>query len=217
VHDKLLYLFAPHGVFPFALTLMSGLEKEIGIVSEKNPHIRVAIASNMFHIPLLGPLLGWLGCIGATDPEMSSAITTGCPCACVPDGIAGAFHSSRNREVLHLRNRAGLFQLINDRKVTVVPVYCFGHTQAFELWAPWDWLKDLSRYFKFAFIFFRGRSFVAPLPLPHPMSVVFGTPIPPNSNMQEEIVRSFGRIYNEFKEVARDWDKNKKLEILIYP
>jgi len=212
---KRVYLFMPHGVFPFGLTLMAGIE-DYGIPHRKASDIKVAIASAFLWVPLLGTVLSWVGCIPCTEHNMRRAIERGI-CVCVPDGIAGAFKSNRDEEILYLRNRKGLFELLHSSGATVVPVYCFGHTQAFEIWGNFRILETASRFFKFAIVFFRGRSLVPPLPHPHPMTLAFGKYIAPAENaaqLKDHVISELKRLYHQGAKEARDWDKQKNLVVL---
>lgn len=84
--------------------------------------------SIFFKVPLLSPVLTWFGCWDATQSNVRTLMRRG-SCVLLPDGIAGVFHSSRHREVVYVQSRKGFVRLALEEGATLVPVYCFGHSQ----------------------------------------------------------------------------------------
>jgi hypothetical protein len=209
---RVLYTFVPHGLFPFGLILVSGIILQ-------NKDVKIGIASNMFYIPVFGFILRMLGCVEATSEifkkEGESTIVL------IPDGIAGAFYSSRKEEVLYLRSRRGFMrEAIKHGFDTIVPVYCFGHTQLYDVYG---W-RELSRRFKFAFVAFWGRSPVVWLPHARTVSVVFGKPFSLFDSLQSDsdsLVRVcfdyqkvIKELYDKYRNIVPEWDKKKELKIV---
>lgn len=201
-HKKILYTFVPHGLFPFGLTLISGL-------LFKNQDIKIAIASNMFYIPVFGFLLRVLGCVEANK----DIFTKYNKIVLIPDGIAGAFYSDRTHERLFLRQRKGFLRYAVQEGFVVTPVYCFGHTQLYDVYG----LSELSRRLRFTFIFFCGRKPTIWLPHARPVSIVFGKPIICKESVDETHViymDALKELYDNYKTIVPEWDKEKEIQII---
>jgi 1-acyl-sn-glycerol-3-phosphate acyltransferase len=208
---RVLYTFVPHGLFPFGLILVSGIVLQ-------NKDVRIGIASNMFYIPVFGFILRMLGCVEATKElfkkEGENIIVL------IPDGIAGALYSSRKEEVLYLRSRRGFMrEAIKHGFDAIVPVYCFGHTQLYDVYG---W-QELSRRFKFAFVAFWGRSPAIWLPHARTVSVVFGKPFDIDSKESSldsldrvcfEYQKTIKGLYDRYRYIVPEWDKKKELKIV---
>lgn len=203
-NKKIIYTFVPHGLFPFGLTLVSG-------ILFKNQDIKIAVASNMFYIPVFGFLLKVLGCIEANKDmfEKYNRIVL------IPDGIAGAFYSDRTHERLFLKERKGFLKHAIQSEFDIVPVYCFGHTQLYDVYG----LKELSRRLRFAFVFFWGRGATMWLPHARPVSIVFGKSLRISgvSNIEEAQQRYLEQIrglYDKYKMIVPEWEKEKEIQII---
>ena len=208
---RVLYTFVPHGLFPFGLILVSGIILQ-------NKDVKIGIASNMFYIPVFGFILRMLGCVEATSEifkkEGESTIVL------IPDGIAGALYSSRKEEVLYLRSRRGFIrEAIKHGFDTIVPVYCFGHTQLYDVYG---W-RELSRRFKFAFVAFWGRNPAIWLPHARTVSVVFGKSFDIDSKESSldsldrvcfEYQKTVKGLYDKYRNIVPEWDKKKELKIV---
>ncbi len=131
----------------------------------------MAIASVMFNVPIFASLLRWLGCVEADGKVMSKVLETG-QCFVLPDGIVGvrllncfvfcpliiflgAYHSSRTDERIFLKQRKGFVRIAIENQVPIIPVYCFGHTQLFDVYPTTSsWIVSLSRKVtKFHYLF----------------------------------------------------------------
>lgn len=202
---KILYTFVPHGLFPFGLVLVSG-------ILFKNQKLKIGIASNMFYIPVFCVILRLLGCVEANKEIFNN--TEGTNIVLVPDGIAGAFVSDREYEVLYLRKREGFIREALSHGYDIVPVYCFGHTQLYDVYG---W-QELSRRLRFALVWFWGQSPAIWLPHARNVSVVVGIIPPPsggeNDNPQWTYLKSIKDLYDKYKYIVPDWDAKKELKII---
>lgn len=209
---RVLYTFVPHGLFPFGLVLVSGMVLQ-------NKDIKIGIASSMFYIPVFGFILRMLGCVEATSEIFKKEGEN--TLVLIPDGIAGALYSSQKEEVLYLRSRRGFMrEAIKHGFDTIVPVYCFGHTQLYDVYG---W-KELSRRFKFAFVAFWGRSPTIWLPHARVVSVVFGKPFELSDSLESDsdsldricfdYQKTIKELYNKYRNIVPEWDQKKELKIV---
>lgn len=202
---KTLYTFVPHGLFPFGLVLVSG-------ILFKNQKLKIGIASNMFYIPVFCVILRLLGCVEANADIFNKDDQD---IVLVPDGIAGAFYSDRRNEVLYLRKREGFIREAIRHNYDIVPVYCFGHTQLYDIYG---W-KELSRRVRFALIWFWGRSSAIWLPHARNVSVVVGRPlvVPPREKKEEthwRYLKVVKDLYDKYRTIVPDWDGKKELKFV---
>lgn len=208
-HRKTLYTFVPHGLFPFGLALASG-------VLFKGKEIKIGIATSLFYIPVFGLILRLLGCVEANKDLFSC----GKDIVLVPDGIAGAFYSDRKHECLYLKNRKGFIREVIQNGYDIVPVYCFGHTQLYDIYG---W-KEMSRRLQFALVLFRGRNPAIWLPHARAVTVVLGKRmnVPEGEKLDDAFVDRFHwqylkeikSLYDKYREMVPEWDKKKELKIL---
>lgn len=170
--SNVLLAVVPHGLFPLALPLLSGVQDQV--FPELNYTIKTAVASGMLWTPVLAPMLTWFGCIPATKWDVIQALEQG-TCLLIPDGIAGAFHSDCAEEKVYLKARTGFIRTAIQQGSLLVPVYCFGHTQLWDVWPKYDsWIAGLSRRFQFSLIWFFGEWWMPPLPRRVPLTMVVG-------------------------------------------
>ena len=177
--DGAIYVAVPHGLFPMALPMMAGVWSKCFPLHKQTPV--AAIASSLFYVPLLSPMLRWLGCIPATKEAMTRTLEVGQSVFLLPDGIAGAFCSDRGREVLYIRKRYGFVKLAHATGKPIVPVYVTGHTQLFDLiTGPDSFFARLSRMVGFSIILYRNM-----LPYRSPVTLVMGEPIELRKSVEE--------------------------------
>ena len=90
------------------------------------------------------------------------------------EGIAGIFDSEKNFrsdvQTLNLMGRKGFVRLALRTGAHLVPVYCFGNSDAFALATLPPWLALLSRKLRISLTFFHGRYGI---PLPYPVKLTF--------------------------------------------
>lgn len=173
---KALYAVFPHGVFPIGLLLSSGCVQHSFPEHSPNAHRRALIASVFFYIPVLSTLLTWLGCIPASSSNVLATLKRG-SCYLLPEGIAGVFLTSRQKEQVYLKNRRGFVRLAMQAGASLVPVYVFGHSHLLDvLPGAGSSLEALSRRLRVSLMFFFGKYYF-PIPRAIPLTVVMGTPI----------------------------------------
>lgn len=211
IEKNTIYAFVPHGLFPFALALISG------IMFKKEKNLKIAVASSLFYLPVFSFILRMLGCIEANKDMFKTKQQN--ILVIVPDGIAGAFYSDRKHERLYLKKRNEFIKQAILHGYDIVPVYCFGHTQLYDVYG---W-QELSRRLRFMLVLFSGRSPAIWLPHARTVSVVFGPRI--HINQIEDVTKeqvdwvhgvfidAIVNLYKKYKLVVPDWDKEKELEI----
>jgi 2-acylglycerol O-acyltransferase 2 len=180
-NKNVMLALVPHGLFPLALPLLSGVQDEV-FPDLKPPlkppegvsAIQTAVASAMFWTPVLAPMLRWFGCIPASKTPVIHALEQG-TCLLIPDGIAGAFHSDSGEECVYLETRMGFIRVALQQGSLLVPIYCFGHTQLWDVWPKHDsWIAQASRRFQFSLIWFWGEWWLPALPRRVPLTMVVG-------------------------------------------
>lgn len=163
----------PHGLFPLTLPMLSAVCDTV-FPEFKGKVPNTAVANAMFWAPIMSPIIKWLGCISANPQAIRLALQTN-NCIIVPDGIAGAFHSKRKEETLYIQSRKGFIRLALQEGALLVPVYCFGHTQLYDVYpSPGSWIERFSRWAQFSLIFFIGERWLPSLPLRVPLVMAIG-------------------------------------------
>ena len=190
LNGPVLFVAVPHGLFPMVLPLLSRSPYPDMVSTSVYPELAnrpggiAGVASVFFWIPFLAPLVTWLGGVPATRSTLQGLLRDNHYCMLFPDGIAGAFgaiDSTGKSDVLRIAKReTSVLSLAHgggggsaNTATTIVPVYCFGHTQLWRWsWPPaGHWLERLSRRVRMAFIWYwplipQGR-----------IDVVFGAPL----------------------------------------
>lgn len=209
VNKNVLLAVVPHGLFPLSLTLLSGVQNEVFPELGNASGVSTAVASGMLWTPVLAPMLRWLGCIPATRHGVTQALQEG-SCILVPDGIAGAFHSDSAEELVYLNTRTGFIRMAIEQGALLVPVYCFGHTQLWDVWPKHDsWIAALSRRWQFSLIWFWGEWWMPPLPRRVPLTMVVGKGIavaqernPTAERVQQvhtQFTQALSSLYNRYR------------------
>lgn len=217
----ILFTSFPHGLFPLAIPIMSGVCKRVLPELDNSTPI-AAVAENMFKAPVISPLLTWLGCVPATEENIRSAIQKE-TCVLFPDGIAGAFHTDPNEEIIYVRKRTGFIRIAIQQGALLVPFYCFGHTQLFTAYPHREsWLAQWSRRIRFSIIFFAGHSYLPPLPRRFPLLVVIGRAFPveqcdePSEEHVQRVLAQYIEevvsLFNRHKHRVEGWE-NKILYV----
>lgn len=222
--SPVLVALVPHGLFPLELTLLSAIQEQVfPEFGSKVP--RTAVASAMLMTPVLAPMLRWFGCIPATRKDIHATLASNGNCLIVPDGIAGAFHSHSEQEQLYLSTRFGFIKTALQEGATLVPAYCYGHTQLWDVWPKHDsWVASLSRKLQFSLIWFVGEWWCPPLPRRKLLTLVVGNgmalpkkPHPTDDEIRSTLQRfqeSVSRLYYSNRHLAGPDYEDKALVIL---
>jgi 1-acyl-sn-glycerol-3-phosphate acyltransferase len=204
-----LLCFLPHGLFPMALPLLSPTVCTVVFPELNGRTPRTAIADSMFWTPVISPMLTWLGCVSAHKESITKTMLAGpngTACVIVPDGIAGVYATSQQQQqqqqgeeedVVYLDRRKGFVSIAVQVGAPLVPIYCFGHTQIFNVLyprSPDSWLARLSRRLGFSLVAFLGPRRV-------PLTVVVGAPI---YTVKEGGPAEVDRAHAEFKRSVSD-------------
>jgi len=212
----------PHGLFPLTLPMLSSISNDI--FPEFEGRIpRTAVATGLWWSPVLSPLLVWLGCIPARKEEMRHHLKHNTVIV-LPDGIAGAFHSQRDEECVYVEQRKGFVKLAIEEGALLVPVYCFGHSQLYDVFPRHDsWLARFSRRIQFSIIWFWGEPWCPPMPRRVPLLVAVGEGIQvmQDSNPTRECIekvhtlfkQQLGTMYLKHRDQVPGYE-NKELIIL---
>jgi diacylglycerol O-acyltransferase 2, plant len=232
---NMLYASYPHGLFPMALPLLSGVCKQHEILNEIPS---AAIATKLFYTPIMAPLCRWLGCVPATYDNIEKILnenggaegspmthTTGL--VIMPDGVIGTYYSHMDREVIYVKHRKGFIKSALKTGASIVPVYNFGHTQLYTVYPsePGNSLSvKLSRRIGFAVVTFLGPYWLLPF-IPHRTEIVMviGEPIcvekkenPTHDDinaLQKVYIDRLHQLFENYKSKHPDY-VNKKLEIV---
>jgi hypothetical protein len=208
-NTNIMMAIAPHGLFPLALPMLHGICDAVFPEFEgRVPN--TAIANAMFYAPVISPLLSWLHCVSATRDSISRALQTN-NCVILPDGIAGAFHSHGQREQVYLESRLGFVKTAMAEGSLLVPGYCFGHTQLFDVYpSEKSWLARLSRRLRFSIVFFVGERWLPPLPKRVPLLLVFGKGIQVDRNTSPT-VEQMREVHDKYKaELSRIYYEHRQ-------
>ena len=171
--DRCIIAVVPHGLFPLSLVMLEARWAEGLRGLTKKP--AAAIASVFFAIPFFAPMMEWLGCIPATRQGIRDVLSEDRACILLPDGIAGVYHGRS----IYLGRRRGFLELAQETGAALVPVYCQGHTELFNVFpthqqAPWfvQWVRRI----RVALVLFWG-SWLPFRPAKVPMTMMIGAPI----------------------------------------
>jgi len=160
----------PHGVLPFAnLLSIAAINNFLGC-----PFVGAA-ASVVFHTPMLRYMTLY-GVVPVDRHSIEKAVRQGKCVGIVPDGVAGIFKTSSDKELVAMKDRKGIARLALRTGTPIVPAYSFGNTAVFSCWYDsFGILETISRKAQASFFLFWGR---------------FGLPIPRRVN----VTMAFGRV-----------------------
>lgn len=210
---NVLFAMFPHGMFPMSLACAAGIAGEIFPEwgDKASERFSSAVASVFFKAPLLAPLLTWLGCHPCDAACLRKLVRRG-SCVLVPEGIAGVFHSHREREMVYVQKRKGFIRLAIQEGATLVPVYAFGQTQLHDVaFGPDGIAARVSRYLRIALVIFTGQWGILPLPRREPLLMAIGKPLllPKCDNPTEEEVDATHALFIE--RLVSLFERNKHL------
>jgi 1-acyl-sn-glycerol-3-phosphate acyltransferase len=171
--------YEPHTIFAlgaWALTDRAGLTPL--------PRIKFMASSLAFNIPVLRHIWTWLGLVPVTRKSFIKQLTAGTSCITVPGGVQETIYLERDSEVAFLNSRKGFIKLAIEVGSPLVPVFCFGQSQAYNWWKPnATILKKVYNAIKYPLVLYWGR-FGSPIPFRVPMHIVIGKPIQFKKNPQ---------------------------------
>ena len=218
---NVLLCYVPHGLFPLVLPMLSEPVYDIfPEFQEQTPSM--AVADIMLWTPIIAPLLTWLGCISAKKEVMRTHLRYN-NVMVLPDGIAGAFHSQRDEECVYIKKRKGFVRLAIEEGSLLVPIYCFGHSQLYDVYPGHEsWIAALSRRLKFSIIWFWGVWWCPPIPHRVPLLVAIGKGIKVKQNphptpeqvddVHKEFIKALKELYDRHRDSVPGYE-NKELFI----
>lgn len=169
----------PHGIATWNhfLTMTDGCR----FLSSSYPHPRLDLgATVLFFIPFFKDILLWLGCVDAGAATAHAILARGYSTLIYIGGEKEQILTERGKDIVVVRPRKGFCKLALQHDCPIVPVYAFGEN---DLYRTFNYLKDFQLWvastFKLAFPPCWGVPFLPFLPLPLPVTVVMGEPLPP--------------------------------------
>jgi 2-acylglycerol O-acyltransferase 2 len=175
------FVFAahPHGIgtWNHFLTMTDGCR----FLSSSYPRPRLDLgATVLFFIPFFKDILLWLGCVDAGAATAHAILARGYSSLIYIGGEKEQILTERGKDIVVVRPRKGFCKLALQHDCPIVPVYAFGEN---DLYRTFNYLKDFQLWvastFKLAFPPCWGVPFLPFLPLPLPVTVVMGEPLPP--------------------------------------
>ncbi|CAE7251099.1 mogat2-a [Symbiodinium natans] len=209
------YLFAvmPHGVIPFANTLLS-------ITLQRQGFIPNSIGADiLFQIPVLRQLVRFGGLIPATPQSIKRALSWEYPnniTFIVPGGIAEIFLMRPDLEQVFIKSRKGFIRLALQTGVDVVPVYGLGHTQLFTMLDKSSglggFMMRMSRRLKISLPLAYGRLGMPLIPYAKPVAALVGKPIRIDTADPNPSAERVDEVHAQFvQELQRIFEKHKGL------
>ncbi len=123
----------PHGVFPIGSFLTP-----LGRVACLPAGTVGAIATVLFHLPLLRHIYAWFGCIPADRASIEAALASGKCVGLVPEGVAGVFAGATPEAEPVLTAHKGFIKLAlrapGGVPTPIRPAFIFGQSRALSFW-----------------------------------------------------------------------------------
>ncbi|CDI86320.1 hypothetical protein, conserved [Eimeria praecox] len=169
--EPTIFTIFPHGVVPTAPAVMA-----TGQFGDILGHFRLTAASIVRWCLIYGQLIFLSDAIPADKKSMKENLEKGSSLLVSPGGIAEIYETNSSQERLHLQDRLGVVRLAMQTGARLVPVYCFGNSQAYRL--PWGvrFLQPFARLMRIAFVSFYGR-YGLPVAYRVPMLYAIGRPL----------------------------------------
>eukprot|EP01126_Amoeba_proteus_P053637 TRINITY_DN654_c0_g2_i4.p1 TRINITY_DN654_c0_g2~~TRINITY_DN654_c0_g2_i4.p1 ORF type:complete len:331 (+),score=51.20 TRINITY_DN654_c0_g2_i4:21-1013(+) len=216
-NSKLIVCWQPHGIVPITSCMGFPL-----IDIHFNTHYgATAVASIMFYLPILRSVFIWCGAIPSTGESVRACLRSGRNVSILPGGLAELFLSSREEEVVFMKERKSIVRIAMKENAKIIPAYTFGNTQHFDQLATGNgFFSKLSRKMRMSLTYFWGRYYL-PIPYLGKSAIVLGRPIDfPEGESEEELndfhrrwIESVQDIYERYKHLA-DYPKNKMLSVV---
>ncbi|KAL8427384.1 hypothetical protein Efla_006415 [Eimeria flavescens] len=214
--DPTIYAVFPHGIIPTAPAAMATAQ-----FGNLLGHFRLTAASIVRWCLLYGQLIFLGDAIAANRQSMKGSLEEGVNLLVSPGGIAEMYEMSSKQERVHLQERQGVVRIAMETGARLVPVYCFGHSQAYRLFWGVRFLQPVARLLRVALVFFYGR-FGLPVAFRVPLLYAFGRPLqipqmdkPTRADVasaHQQLVSEVQRIFDTYK-CLYGWE-DKRLEIL---
>jgi len=209
------YLLAvmPHGVIPFANTLLS-------ITLQRQGFIPNSIGADiLFQIPVLRQLVRFGGLIPATPQSIKRALAWPYPnniTFIVPGGIAEIFLMRPDLEQVFIKSRKGFIRLALQAGVDIVPVYGLGHTQLFTMLDKSSglggFMMRMSRRLKVSLPLSYGRLGMPLIPYAKPVAALVGKPIRIDAPDPNPSAEKIDELHARFvQELLRIFEKHKAI------
>lgn len=169
--EPTIYAVFPHGIIPTAPAAMATAD-----FGNLLGYFRLTAASVLRWCLVYGQLIFLTDAIPADRAPMKENLEQGTSLLVSPGGIAEMYETSPEQERLHLHDRQGIVRLAMETGARLVPIYCFGHSQAYRL--PWGvrFLQPLARLLRASLITFYGR-FALPVAFRVPFLFAIGRPL----------------------------------------
>lgn len=123
----------PHGTFPVGSFLAPVGLVDGGLLP---PTTVGAIASVLFHLPVLRHVYAWMGCIPADRGSIEAALRSGRSVGLVPEGVAGIFSGATTEREVILTAHKGFVKLAlrgnggtNALPTPITPCFVFGQSR----------------------------------------------------------------------------------------
>lgn len=164
---KVMYAIYPHGHFSITAVFLFGLNPAL-------EHITGCVHSLLFWLPVIGSLVGWLGCTSVTEEDMVNALNKngrGRIFMC-PGGVADMANTGKE-----VKKRRGFLRVAKSTNTIVIPIWCPEERSYYRQWLPFGTV--LQRYLFFPVPMFLWGCWWCPI-LPRMVGksrVIMGKPI----------------------------------------
>lgn len=214
--EPTIYAVFPHGIVPTAPALMA-----TGDFANILGHFRLTAASIVRWCLIYGQLIFLADAIPADRKSMKENLEKGSSLLVSPGGIAEIYETSRTQERLHLQDRLGLVRLAMQTGARLVPIYVFGHSQAYRLFWGVRFLQPVARLMRMALATFYGR-FGLPVSFRVPLLFAIGRPLQlsqMNKPSEAEVTSAHQLFMGEVKRIFDSYKSlygwgDRELEIL---